>query len=108
MHITMIKKRLADGSDCRKCADAMGVLESRGLWHRIDEVIWVHEDDPSSPGHELASRLGVDRAPFFIVRDDNGEAVYTSVLALIRERLGDVVSEQEQAQSLDVDDIGGI
>jgi len=106
MHITMIKKRLADGSDCRKCLDATEHLQSRGLWHRIDEVIWVHEDDPSSPGYEVSSRLGIDRAPFFVVRDDTGEVVYTSVLQLVRDRLGHAVSAQELAQSVDVDDIG--
>src|SRR5690242_16376965 len=105
----MIKKRLADGSDCRKCADAMGILESRGLWNRIDDVIWVHENDPASPGWAIAERLGIDRAPFFIVRDEHGrEETYTSVLSLIRERLGADVTAQEQTSAIDVDDVGGI
>jgi len=32
MHITMIKKRLADGSECCKCREATEHLQSRGLW----------------------------------------------------------------------------
>ncbi|MCC7043840.1 MAG: hypothetical protein IT183_08255 [Acidobacteria bacterium] len=109
MRITMVKKTLADGSDCRKCAEATEHLQSRGLWHHIDEVVWAHEDDPSSAGMVLGTRLNVERAPFFIVHDDAGnETVYTSVLQLVRERLGRVVSDREQAMAIDAADIGGI
>jgi hypothetical protein len=52
--------------------------------------------------------VGVDTAPFFIVRDDTGEHVYTSVMRLIRDRLGGAVSDQERAAAIDPDDIGGI
>ena len=104
----MVKKRLRDGSECRKCADAMAQLEQRGLWHRIDEVVWALEDDPASPGSRLGERLGVDRAPFFVVRDATGEHVYTSVLRLIRDRLGGPVTEATLAKAIDPDDIGGI
>ena len=109
MHITMVKKRLADGSECRKCQEASDYLHSRGLWDRIDEVIWAQEDDAASPGMQLGSTLGVDRAPFFVVREAGGDqAVYVSVLQLVRERLGQKVSVQEQVQAIDPDDIGGI
>jgi hypothetical protein len=108
MHVTMVKKRLKDGSECRKCAEAMEHLRSRGLWERIDEVVWALEDDPTSPGNVLAARLGVERAPFFVVRDARGERVYTSVLRLIQERLGQAVSDQEHARHIDPDDVGGI
>jgi hypothetical protein len=108
MHITMIKKRLVDGSECRKCAHATEQLRSRGLWHRIDEIVWAHEDNPDSPGMLLGRRLGVDNAPFFVVRDAIGDAVYTSVLQLIRERLGERVTVQEEALAIDAADVGGI
>ena len=39
MHVTMVKKRLASGEPCRKCAQAEDLLRSRGLWDRIDEVV---------------------------------------------------------------------
>jgi hypothetical protein len=106
MHVTMVKKRLRDGSDCRKCAEATEHLRSRGLLDRIDEVVWALEDDPSSPGMVLGERLGVERAPFFIVRDETGEQVYTSVLQLVRDRFGQSVSSLEQASAIDPDDIG--
>ena len=108
MHITMVKKRLKDGSDCRKCAEVTEHLQSRGLLHRVDEVVWAYEDDPSSPGMVLSKRLGVERAPFFVVRDAQGETVYTSVLQLVRERFGQTVSTQDHARDIDPDDIGGI
>ena len=109
MHITMVKKKLADGSDCRKCVEATDHLRSRGLWHRVDEIVWAHEDDPASPGMVLSERHGVDRAPFFIVRKPDGtESIYTGVLHLIRERLGASPNAVEDAVAIDVDDIGGI
>ena len=108
MHVTMVKKKLRDGSDCRKCAEATEHLKSRGLWDRIDEVVWAHEDDAQSPGMVLGARLGVERAPFFVVRDEQGEKVYTSVLQLVRERFGQGVTSLEQARDVDPDDVGGI
>jgi hypothetical protein len=108
MHITMVKKRLADGSECRKCQDASATLESRGLLTRIDEVVWAKEGDDASPGMVLAGKLGVEQAPFFIVRDGSDERVYTSVLQLVRERLQQDVTSAQQAAAIDPDDIGGI
>src|SRR5262245_39495314 len=109
MHVTMVKKKLADGSDCRKCGDTTAFLESRGLWKRIDEVGWAHEGDPASPGMVLGARLGIDKAPFFVVRDDDGkETVYTSVMRLVQERLGEAVTTADQAREVDPDDVGGI
>ncbi len=108
MHVTMVKKKLKDGSECRKCAEATEHLRARGLLDRIDEVVWALEDDPTSPGMVLGARLGVERAPFFVVRDDDGETVYTSVLQLIQKRFGEQVSTLERAREVDPDDVGGI
>ncbi|HXX65584.1 MAG TPA: phosphoadenylyl-sulfate reductase [Polyangiaceae bacterium] len=87
----MVKKRLANGETCRKCAQAEELLKSRGLWGRVDKIVWADEADPSSPGMQLAARFGVDHAPFFVV-DEEGTGskatVYDSVLKLIKERLG--------------------
>lgn len=83
----MVKKRLLSGQPCKKCAQAEDLLRRRGLWERIDEVVWADEGDPSSPGMKLAVEKGVDTAPFFIVRDEAGEVVYTSALKFINERL---------------------
>jgi hypothetical protein len=108
MHVTMVKKKLVDGSDCRKCADVTAYLERRGFWGRIDEVVWAHEGDPQSPGMVLGAKFGVASAPFFVVRDDRGEAVYTSALQMIQERFGEKVTSSERARDVDPDDVGGI
>ncbi|MFN8628204.1 MAG: hypothetical protein U0587_19810 [Candidatus Binatia bacterium] len=109
MYITMVKKRMRDGSDCRKCAEVTDHLRQRGLWHRIDEVVWAQEDDAGSPGVILGERLGVETAPFFVVRADDGETVYTSVLRLIQDRFDqEEASTVEEALDVDPDDIGGI
>ncbi len=85
----MVKKRKLDGSDCRKCAQATDHLEAKGLIQHIDAVVWAVEGDPASEGMKLGSKHGVDLAPFFVVRGDDGtEEVYTSVMRLIKERLG--------------------
>ena len=108
MHITMVKKRLADGSECRKCQEATAHLQSRGLWAHVTEIVWAHEDDHTSHGMVLSRHHGVDRAPFFIVRDDQGEVVYVSVLQLVRDRFDAKVTAVQQAAAIDVDDVGGI
>jgi hypothetical protein len=108
MHITMVKKKLKDGSECQKCGHAVEQLRKRGLLDQINEFVWAEEDNPDSPGHQLGLQFGVERAPFFIVRDDSGEHVYTSVMRLIRDRLGRSVSDSEEAMAIDPDDVGGI
>jgi hypothetical protein len=108
MHITMVKKRLKDGSECQKCGHATEQLRKRDLLGQINEFVWAEEDNPNSPGHQLGVQFGVERAPFFIVRDDAGEHVYTSVMRLIRDRLGKPVSDAEEAMQIDPDDIGGL
>jgi phosphoadenosine phosphosulfate reductase len=87
MHVTMVKKELLDGSPCQKCAQAEALLRRRDLWSRIDEVVLAKEADPESAGMKLAKDRGVTLAPFFLVREGEREQVYTSVLALISERL---------------------
>lgn len=108
MHLIMVKKKLKDGSDCRKCSETTDYLRARGLWDNVDEVIWAHEDDPESPGMQLGARLGVERAPFFVVQENGAETVYLSVLQLVRDRFADQVSTTDAARTVDADDIGGI
>ena len=108
MHVTMVKKKMADGTDCRKCAEVTDYLKQHGFWNRIDDVVWALENDPESPGMVLGKRLGVERAPFFVVRDDQGETVYTSMLQLIQARFGKEVTTEEHARDVDPDDVGGI
>ncbi|MGD9602445.1 MAG: hypothetical protein AB7O21_13705 [Gammaproteobacteria bacterium] len=87
MHVTFVKKILADGSACRKCADIEARLRSAGLWPRIDAVAVADERDPHSEGWALARRFDVSAAPFFVVRDGDTTRVYTIYLQFVREIL---------------------
>ena len=102
----MVKKRLADGSECRKCEEATAHLTSRGLWNRIDEIVWALENEPASAGMVLGAQLGIEQAPFFVVDADGRQVTYTSVLQLVREQLGQAVSREEQAAAIDAADLG--
>jgi phosphoadenosine phosphosulfate reductase len=88
MHITMVKKRLRNNEPCAKCLQAEEMLRGRGLWERISEVVWAIEGDPESPGMALSRQLGVELAPFFIVRDDSGnQTVFTSTIKFVKDVL---------------------
>ncbi|MGC4088377.1 MAG: phosphoadenylyl-sulfate reductase [Polyangiaceae bacterium] len=87
MRVTMVKKQFRDGSTCKKCEQAEDLLRRRGLWERIDEVLWAHEADPASAGMQLAEQHAVDLAPFFLVESEQGVRVFTSVLKLISDVL---------------------
>ncbi|MHC5348321.1 hypothetical protein [Metapseudomonas furukawaii] len=88
MRITLVKKVLADGQDCRKCRDVMERLERSGQLARIDRILVADERDPSSAGWMAAQHYGVDTAPFFVVRHDDGRVeVYSVFLAFVRDVL---------------------
>ncbi|MYD97341.1 MAG: hypothetical protein F4X98_08135 [Gammaproteobacteria bacterium] len=85
MHITFVKKILADGEPCAKCADVERRLHRSGQMTRIDRVIIADERDPASEGMRLADLHGVDTAPFFIVERDSGTVIYTVYLKFARD-----------------------
>ena len=62
MHVTMVKKVNLDGSACKKCDQAEELFKRRGLWEKIDEVVWAKEADPGSPGMRLAERHRIELA----------------------------------------------
>lgn len=101
MTVTMVKKRLRNGEPCPKCVQAQELLDRRGLASRIDQVVWAQEGDDASEGMRLAAAHGVSNAPFFIVRDEAGERVFTSVGVFVREALGDVATAQPGSPPLD-------
>lgn len=97
MKITMVKKILADGSPCKKCADVLNKLENAGHMGRIDEVLIADERDTSSEGFVLANKLGVDRTPFFVVEKDGSEpVVYTVYMKFLKEVLEQETKESEE------------
>lgn len=89
MRIIMVKKRLLSGEPCPKCIQAEEMLKARGLWSRIDEVVWAIEGEPESRGMQIAAKYKVELAPFFVVEGDGAEPrVYTSTIQFIKEALG--------------------
>jgi hypothetical protein len=74
MHITFVKKILADGSLCKKCREVSERLETEGLIEIINHISIADERDADSEGMRLAREHNVERAPFFLV-DDGGSVV---------------------------------
>lgn len=88
MKITLVKKILEDGSPCKKCVEVTNRLKDSGYLKRIDETLVADLRDPDSPGLRLARKLNVDRAPFFVVEQDDGtELVYTVYFKFVKEFL---------------------
>lgn len=110
MRITFVKKILADGQPCPKCADVEERLVDSGQMSRIDRVVVADERDPESEGMRLAVQHEVAKAPFFVVEeaDDQGASttVYTVYLRFVRDVFGgkrDGVAEAREAMRANPD-----
>lgn len=101
MTITLVKKILADGSPCKKCADVIMKLEQADQMQYIDKIIVADERDASSEGMLLAAELKVNRAPFFVIEDDNKDpVVYTVYFKFVKEVLDGKTSESEEIKEI--------
>ena len=101
MKITLVKKILADGSPCKKCADVLDKLESGGYMSSIDEVLIADERNADSPGMLLADKYQVNRAPFFVVDQEGKDPViYTVYLKFVRDILEQETSATEEASEI--------
>lgn len=101
MKITLVKKILADGSPCKKCGDVLEKLESSGYMAHIDNVLVADQRDPEGEGMVLATKLDVDRAPFFVVEEDGKEpVVYTIYMKFVKEVLEQKTSEAEELKEI--------
>lgn len=72
VHITFVKKIMEDGNMCAKCADVSARLEKDGLLEKINYIAIADSKDKDSEGMLLAQKYKVERAPFFIVEDEDG------------------------------------
>jgi hypothetical protein len=100
MKVTLVKKVLANGEPCAKCRDVEDRLTAGGYWPAIDETLIADERDPESPGMRLAERLGIDRAPFFVVEYPDRTDVYTVYFKFVREFLQAESSAREEAREI--------
>lgn len=126
MRITFVKKILANGEPCAKCADVEARLMQSGQMSRIDHVVVADERDPDSEGMLLAAHHEVATAPFFIVEgatasrgstqsvdprtkptaDDSKTTIYTVYLRFVRDVFGarpDTVAEAREAMRANPD-----
>jgi hypothetical protein len=97
--ITFVKKILASGEPCGKCRDVEERLTAGNHWSAIDRVVVADERDANSEGMQLAARLGVERAPFFVVETGTKTVTYTVFLKFVKEVLG-AANETDHAQLL--------
>ena len=100
MKITLVKKILASGQPCPKCEDVEKRLKKTGHLDRIDETLIADERDGHSAGMLLAKELGVERAPFFVVENDNERKVYTVYFKFAKEVLGKQTSKVDQGKEI--------
>jgi len=101
MKITLVKKILADGSPCKKCGDVIGRLEDSGQMARIDEIVIADERDPTSPGLLIAAEHSVDRAPFFVVENDDGKVdIYTVYFKFVKDVLEQKTEEKDEMKEI--------
>ena len=101
MNIVMVKKILADGSPCKKCGEVLAKMEADDQLKFIDEILIADERDAESDGMQLAKKLGVDRAPFFVVTQDDGtQTIYTVYLKFVKEVLNTAISEKDELKEL--------
>lgn len=99
--ITFVKKLLANGEPCAKCAEVEARMKAEGQMARIDEVLIADERDPASAGMLLAAELHADRAPFFVVDYEDGRrVVYTIYFKFVREVLEQMASEKDELKEI--------
>lgn len=71
-HVTFVKKILANGDLCQKCFEVSERLDKDGTLDLINYIAIAEESNPDSEGMQLAAKHEVQRAPFFVVEEDDG------------------------------------
>ncbi|MGM0498060.1 MAG: hypothetical protein ACQESJ_09100 [Bacteroidota bacterium] len=84
MKITMVKKILEDGSECKKCREVTERLEAHNEMNKIDHIAYADVREGESEGFKLAQEHDMDITPFFIVEDSGNETVYKTYLELCK------------------------
>ena len=100
--ITFVKKVLADGQPCAKCADVEQRLGASGHMAAIDRTVVADERDPESEGMRIAAAHDVKLAPFFVVEEGGETRIYTIYFRFAREVLGTggAAKRKEEAEEI--------
>jgi len=71
------------------------------LLEGIDNIVTADERDAASEGKALAREYKIDRAPFFLVRDEaNAVRVYTTYFRFVKEVLNREVSGKDAVDEM--------
>jgi len=100
MKITMVKKILEDGSECKKCMEVSERLLENDEQKFIDQTVYADLRENESEGFILAEKYEVDVAPFFIVEIDNETKVYTSYMQLRK----NVFSKEPESKDIEIEE----
>jgi len=101
MNITYVKKITTDGTACKKCAEVTERLEKADQMRFIDRVVIADERDPESEGMLIASQYNVERAPFFVVTQDDGETkVYTVYFKFVKDVLNQETNDKQALKDI--------
>lgn len=75
--------------------------EGTNLLEGIDNIVTADERDAASEGKALAREYKIDRAPFFLVRDEaNAVRVYTTYFRFVKEVLNREVSGKDAVDEM--------
>lgn len=82
MKITMVKKIMEDGEECKKCREVSHRLKEGNELDLIDRIVFADMRDPDAEGNSLAKAFNVDVAPFFLVEEAGDVTVYKTYMEL--------------------------
>ena len=66
----LVKKRMEDGSWCKKCTDVASMLDTDGTSEWVGGMSIADITDVESDGIRLAQHFQEEKAPFFVVRSE--------------------------------------
>ena len=64
---------MPDGSLCAKCSEVSERLVKDGLIEKINYIAIADSRQKDSEGMQLAEKYQVERAPFFVIEDENDQ-----------------------------------
>jgi len=94
MNITLVKKIMEDGKECKKCREVSDLLKKSDELRFIDTILYADIKDPDSEGSRVAREHNIDIAPFFVVEKDGEVTVYKSYMQFKRTVLKDLAGDR--------------
>ncbi len=111
MEITLVKKIMENGEECKKCAEVTERLKAGSELDLIDNIIFADMRNKDSEGNRSAEKYNVAVAPFFIVEEGGDVTIYKSYMELKKKVLkktleqADIEIEEKRMADEEVDAI---